>query len=258
MWLPNVDYKNYLFYALIFTIAGPLALNSLQAGTRSYDLLQLLYSPHPFPLVANPEPPPIIKLNSPLLPSEKSPAVSSGLTILANSKPTPSAKSKPRIRKKIVHPETRQQRRSFDQNNPQTDHTGYISFGLGYFDINDNKSTAEFRIERRFNKSLWMTQPFVGVMASGDAAIYGYGGIAFDWMLSNVILTPSFAVGGYIDGDGKDLGHTIEFRSAVEIGYQFADRHRLGLMFYHLSNASLADNNPGTEVLSLSYSIPFN
>ena len=103
-----------------------------------------------------------------------------------------------------------------------------------------------------------MTQPFVGVMASGDAAIYGYGGIAFDWILSNLILTPSFAVGGYIDGDGKDLGHTIEFRSAVEVGYQFADRHRLGLMFYHLSNASLADNNPGTEVLSLSYSIPFN
>ena len=103
-----------------------------------------------------------------------------------------------------------------------------------------------------------MTQPFVGVMASGDAAIYGYGGIAFDWMLSSLILTPSFAVGGYLDGDGKDLGHTIEFRSALEIAYQFPDRHRLGLMLYHLSNASLADNNTGTEVISLSYSIPFN
>ena len=258
MWLPNVNYKNYLFYALIFTIAGPLAINSLQAGTRSYDLLQLLYSPHPFPLVANPGPPPIIKLNSPLLQSEKSSAVTSGLAKLANSKPTPSAKSKPRFRNTLVNSGAKQHPGSFGQIDLQPDHTGYISFGLGYFDINDNKSTAEFRIERRLNKSLWMTQPFVGVMASGAAAIYGYGGIAFDWILSNLILTPSFAVGGYIDGDGKDLGHTIEFRSAVEVGYQFADRHRLGLMFYHLSNASLADNNPGTEVLSLSYSIPFN
>ena len=258
MWLPNVDYKNYLFYALIFTIAGPLAINSLQAGTRSYDLLQLLYSPHPFPLVANPGPPPIIKLNSPLLQSERSSAVSRGLPKLANSKPDLSAKSKPRFKNILVNSGAKQQLGSFGQIDPQPDHPGYISFGLGYFDINDNKSTAEFRIERRFNKSLWMTQPFVGVMASGDAAIYGYGGIAFDWMLSNVILTPSFAVGGYLDGDGKDLGHTIEFRSAVEIAYQFPDRHRLGLMFYHLSNASLADNNPGTEVLSLSYSIPFN
>jgi hypothetical protein len=258
MWRHTVRYKNYLFYSLIFTIAFPFAIKSLQAGTRSYDLLELLYSPHPFSLVSNPVTPPIIKLQSPEVQGEKSFSVSSRLPKLANSVPGLVVKSKPRIRKKLAHPETRQQRRSFDQNNPQTDHTGYISFGLGYFDINDNKSTAEFRIERRLNKSLWMTQPFVGVMASGDAAIYGYSGIAFDWMLSNFILTPSFAVGAYLDGDGKDLGHTIEFRSALEIAYKFPDRHRLGLMFYHLSNASLADNNPGTEVLSLSYSIPFN
>ena len=258
MWRPNVNYKNYLFYALIFTISVPFAIGSLQAGTRSYDLLQLLYSPHPFLLVSNPGPPAIIKLQSPEVQSKKSFAVSSRLPNLTESAPVLVAKSNSRIRKNLVHREARQQQGSFDQNDLQTNHTGYISFGLGYFDINDNKSTAEFRVERRLNKSLWMTQPFVGVMASGDAAIYGYGGIAFDWMLSNFIFTPSFAVGGYLDGDGKDLGHTIEFRSALEIAYQFPDRHRLGLIFYHLSNASLADNNPGTEVLSLSYSIPFN
>ena len=258
MWRPNVNYKNYFFYALIFTIAVPFAINSLQAGTRSYDLLELLYRPHPFPLVSNLGPPPIIKLQSPEVQREKSFAVSDRLPKMADTGRVLVAKSNPRIRRNLVYPEASQHQRSFDQNDPQTDHKGYISFGLGYFDINDNKSTAEFRIERRMNKSLWMAQPFVGVMASGDAAIYGYGGIAFDWMLSNLILTPSFAVGGYLDGDGKDLGHTIEFRSALEIAYQFSDRHRLGLMFYHLSNASLADNNPGTEVLSLSYSIPFN
>ena len=158
-------------------------------------MLQLLYSPHPFPLVGNPGPPPIIKLNSPLLQSEKSSAETSGLLKLANSKPTPSAKSKPRFRNTLVNSGAKQHPGSFGQIDLQPDHTGYISFGLGYFDINDNKSTAEFRIERRLNKSLWMTQPFVGVMASGDAAIYGYGGIAFDWMLSNLILTPSYAVG---------------------------------------------------------------
>lgn len=258
MWRPNVNYKNYLFYALTLIIAVPFATNSLQAGTRSYDLLQLLYSPHPFSPVTNLGPPPIIKIQLPVVLSEKLSAVSSRLPKLANSKPTPIKKSKPRFRNALVHSESKKQQEPVSQNDPQPNDTGYLSFGLGYFDINDNKGAAEFRLERRLNKSLWMTQPFVGVMGTGDAAIYGYGGIAFDWVLSNFILTPSFAVGGYLDGDGKDLGHTIEFRSALEIAYQFPDRHRLGLMFYHLSNASLADNNPGTEVLSLSYSIPFN
>ena len=251
-----MDYKIYLFYALILTIAVPFAANPLHAGTRSYDLLKLLHSPHPFPVVTNLGPPPVIKLKSPVVLGEKSSAVSTRLPILTNSKPAPITKS--RVRNTLSHSEPKKQQGPFSQIDPQPNDTGYLSFGLGYFDINDNRGAAEFRLERRLNKSLWMTQPFVGVMGTGDAAIYGYGGIAFDWVLSKFIFTPSFAVGGYLDGDGKDLGHTIEFRSAVEIAYQFPDRHRLGLMFYHLSNASLADNNPGTEVLSFSYSIPFN
>ena len=258
MWRSNVNYKNYLFYALILTIVVPFAANPLHAGTRSYDLLQLLYGPHPFPVVANLGPPPVIKLQFPVVLSAKSSAVSRRLPKLTNSKPTPITKSKPVIVNTFVHSESDKRQGLISQIDPQFDDTGYLSFGVGYYDINDNKGTAEFRLERRLNKSLWKTQPFVGVMGTGAAAIYGYGGIAFDWVLSNLVLTPSFAVGGYLDGDGKDLGHTIEFRSALEIAYQFRDRHRLGLMFYHLSNASLADNNPGTEVLSLSYSIPFD
>ena len=48
----------------------------------------------------------------------------------------------------------------------------------------------------------------------------------------------------------------MEFRSSLELAYRFDNRARLGLSFYHLSNASLDDNNPGTEVFSLNYSIP--
>ena len=70
------------------------------------------------------------------------------------------------------------------------------------------------------------------------------------------MLTPSLAAGLYEDGDGKDLGHIVEFRSSLELAYRFDNRARLGLSFYHLSNASLDDNNPGTEVFSLNYSIP--
>ena len=57
-------------------------------------------------------------------------------------------------------------------------------------------------------------------------------------------------------GDGRDLGHELEFRSSIELSYRFDDRTRLGLSFYHLSNANIGDFNPGTEVLSIVYSIP--
>jgi len=135
----------------------------------------------------------------------------------------------------------------------------FVSVGIGYYDINDNEDAAEFRVEYRSNKRLWVFNPFGGVMVSSDAAVYAYGGIMLDLFFGRRwVLTPNFAAGLYTDGSGKDLGHTIEFRSALNLAYRFDNRARLGLSFYHISNASLADNNPGTEVLTVLYSIPLN
>ena len=45
----------------------------------------------------------------------------------------------------------------------------------------------------------------------------------------------------------------------LEMSYQLENRNRIGLVFFsHISNANLGDNNPGVEVLNLSYQIPFN
>ena len=51
----------------------------------------------------------------------------------------------------------------------------------------------------------------------------------------------------YGEGDGKDLGHAIEFRSGIEVAYRFDDYSRLGLSFTHISNAGLDERNPGVE-----------
>lgn len=132
----------------------------------------------------------------------------------------------------------------------------FLALGAGFFDINDNEEAAEFRIEYRSARRLWIFKPFGGLMATSDAAVYGYGGILLDVFFGRRwVLTPSFAAGLYEDGGGKDLGHAIEFRSALELAYRFDNRARVGLSFYHMSNSSLADNNPGTEVLTLVYSI---
>lgn len=137
---------------------------------------------------------------------------------------------------------------------------GFFTFGVGHYDIYQKKHEAtELRAEYRSSETIGIFKPLFGVMGTSDSAFYGYGGVLVDvYFGRRLVLTPSFAAGYYADGDGRDLGYGLEFRSSVEFSYRLDNRARLGLAFYHLSNANLGDFNPGTEVLSLLYSIPFS
>lgn len=135
----------------------------------------------------------------------------------------------------------------------------FLRVGVGAYDVNDNKKAGEFHIEYISDSKWWVFTPFAGFMGTTDTALYAYGGIRLDLFLGDrFVFTPSFAPGLYDDGDGKDLGHVVQFRSALELAYRFDNRARLGISAYHLSNASLDENNPGTEVINIHYSYPFN
>ena len=138
------------------------------------------------------------------------------------------------------------------------DDPDFLTVAVGAFDlVQDHDQAAEFRAEYRFDKKIWIVKPFVGVMGTTDSAFYGYGGFLTDIFFGRRwVLTPSLAVGYYDKGNGFDLGHEIEFRSSIELSYRFDNRTRLGVSFYHLSNASISNTNPGAEVLSIVYSIP--
>ena len=43
---------------------------------------------------------------------------------------------------------------------------------------------------------------------------------------SKILITPSFGVGIYDDGNGKKLGNNIEFRTTIEISYEFENQNR--------------------------------
>ena len=157
---------------------------------------------------------------------------------------------------------------------------GYDVFSLGMFNIkfdgSETDTATDFRYERRFNNSLveigpesenfFYLKPFAGLEATSDSAVYFIGGIYLEDDLgtlftgdeSNMIFTPSFGAGIYDDGDGKKLGHNIEFRTTLEISYQLKNNNRIGFSFGHISNANIGDKNPGVEILSFSYQIPFN
>ena len=50
-----------------------------------------------------------------------------------------------------------------------------------------------------------------------------------------------------VKGDGKDLGHILEFKSEVQASFDFSESSSLGMSYNHLSNASLGDKNPGAN-----------
>ena len=138
------------------------------------------------------------------------------------------------------------------------DDPDFLALSAGVFEIKGDHA-AEFRLEYRSKLEWWIFRPFSGVMLTSDRALYGYGGILLDLYFGRrIVVTPSFAIGAFDRGHGKDLGHTVEFRSQIEVAYRFPDRSRLGISFNHLSNASISDKNPGAESLMLTYAIPFS
>ena len=135
-----------------------------------------------------------------------------------------------------------------------------VAVSAGVYDVLDSETAGEARLEYRWQTPLfWRVSPFIGVMGTTDSAAYGYGGLGADIKLTeNWIFNPNFAIGAYKNGNGKDLGHGLEFRSGAEIAYKFQNDSRLGLSFHHISNASLGNENPGTESVVLTYGIPVN
>ena len=156
---------------------------------------------------------------------------------------------------------------------------GYDVFGIGYYDIKfdgtDTMDALDYRYERRFDKTLLQIgpesydffdiKPFAGFEGTSDSATYFLAGFylddnagsVFTGKSSNVLFTPSFGFGIYDNGNGKNIGNDIEFRTTIEFSYQLKNKNRIGFSFGHISNANLGDKNPGVEIISLSYQIPY-
>jgi lipid A 3-O-deacylase len=117
-------------------------------------------------------------------------------------------------------------------------------------------------------------EPAFGLTGTSEGSAYLYSTLRFDllqtidWLSGRVYarggvantprrwqIVPFTGVGLYEPGDGgKALGGVVEFRSGLEISVNVNPRSRVGLAFYHLSNAGIYDANPGSESLVLSWS----
>lgn len=136
----------------------------------------------------------------------------------------------------------------------------YLVPYFGIFDMtNDNaRNTPQFGLEYRMRDVWYGVRPTFGFNFDTDGGAYGYGGLNWEIPLGNFQLTPNFMAGLYHEGDSKDLGGAVEFRSGIELSYQLENQHRVGIAFNHISNASIYNKNPGAETTLINYAIPIS
>ena len=125
-----------------------------------------------------------------------------------------------------------------------------LNFYTGMFDFSDDgKKSNLFGVQHINTEDSYFEnlQPVTGAMITADNATYFYKGFQIQNGDGAFKFTPSFTPGLYFEGDGKDLGHVIEFKTELQISFEISSNSDLGFSYNHISNASLGDNNPGAN-----------
>ena len=133
------------------------------------------------------------------------------------------------------------------------------NFYIGNFDFSDDKQSAvlfgfQFQNETLERSTfLGNISPITGGFITENSAAYIYSGIEWNIGMGSFMFTPSFAPGLYAEGDGKDLGHVLEFKTEVQLSYNVTEKTNFGMSYNHISNASLGDKNPGANSYMFNY-----
>ena len=128
-----------------------------------------------------------------------------------------------------------------------------LNFYTGLFDFSDHKQKAgllgiQHQNEDLFRKSfIGLLSPITGGFITESNAFYLYTGVQAEYEIGFLKITPSFAPGFYSDGDGKDLGHPLEFKSEIQVSLDLSENTNIGMSYNHISNASLGTKNPGAN-----------
>ena len=103
----------------------------------------------------------------------------------------------------------------------------------------------------------------ISINSQGDTS-KAYGGFVWEFLFSNGFF---FNIGtglavhnGQLESDDsnkKQLGSRVLFREPIEFGFTVFERHRISIMFDHISNAYLASPNEGMDTFGVRYGFQF-
>ena len=137
------------------------------------------------------------------------------------------------------------------------------NFYTGMFDFSDDGKKSSILGVQHQNENLLRetflgtVSPVTGFMMTADNATYLYTGVQADYSIGKMNFTPSFTPGLYGQGDGKDLGHVLEFKSELQMSLDLSKNSEFGFSYNHISNASLGDKNPGANSYMFNFSKNF-
>ena len=132
-------------------------------------------------------------------------------------------------------------------------HANSISIFGGSFDYDDDNTTSLFGLNYHLTDNDFSIlgvldlNPVVGAFVSGDSATMIYSGFETNIGSEKLYFNISSSAGVYSNGDGKDLGNAIQFKSEVNLFYSLSNKTQIGLGSHHISNAGLDSVNPGTN-----------
>ena len=133
----------------------------------------------------------------------------------------------------------------------------------GSYDYDDNNTSTLYGLNYHLSENTFSVlnvidlNPVIGGFVTAKSATMFYSGFETNIGQESIYLNLSSSAGIYSNGDGKDLGNALQFKSEVNIFYRLSKSSRVGLGSHHISNAGLSSVNPGTNNFYLIFNRDF-
>ena len=133
----------------------------------------------------------------------------------------------------------------------------------GSYDYDDDNTSTLYGLNYHLSDNtfgilnLIDLNPVIGGFVTAKSATMFYSGFETNIGQDSVYLNLSSSAGIYSNGDGKDLGNALQFKSEVNLFYKLSKSSRIGLGSHHISNAGLSSVNPGTNNFYLIFNRDF-
>ena len=133
----------------------------------------------------------------------------------------------------------------------------------GSYDYDDDNTSTLYGLNYHLSDNAFSVfnlidfNPVIGGFVTAKSATMFYSGFETNIGKDSIYLNLSSSAGIYSNGDGKDLGNTLQFKSEVNLFYRVGNSSRVGLGSHHISNAGLSSVNPGTNNFYLIFNRDF-
>jgi hypothetical protein len=102
-------------------------------------------------------------------------------------------------------------------------------------------------------------RPWIGFGATSvDGTVQSMGGLLMDVPVGDFVFTPSIGA-SMLPSAARENGNTVQFRSQLELGYEFDDQSRFSLAYSRVSAGRIISGDGGSnKVIGLYYRMPFS